>query len=239
MASKESWSFEIQALYEAFPIRIDKREIRGLLLDPVPPGDRPGEIIANLSIISLDDGPDFDALSYSWSAWKQPVEEQDTKNRSQVGFFSDIRTAISSVQAFLFHGRVSWSKPVKGLEGTTQRFIRLSESVKFPIGENCWQALFHHRNQMLSYRPIWVDAICINQKDNVEKATQLSLMRDIYKFASTTYVWLGPSTKQTDRAIYYLSSNWIRKQLERGQILIPAIQMMWTTRKTPDSCFLE
>lgn len=40
---------------------------------------------------------------------------------------------------------------------------------------------------------IWIDAICINQSDDEEKARQVLYMRDIYAQAEETLVWLGPS----------------------------------------------
>jgi hypothetical protein len=40
--------------------------------------------------------------------------------------------------------------------------------------------------------PLWIDAICINQQDNAEKATQIPLMGRIYANAASALVWLGP-----------------------------------------------
>ncbi|OTB18706.1 hypothetical protein K445DRAFT_19310 [Daldinia sp. EC12] len=40
-------------------------------------------------------------------------------------------------------------------------------------------------------RMIWVDAICINQEDDKEKARQIPFMRQIYRSASSVLVWLG------------------------------------------------
>lgn len=39
---------------------------------------------------------------------------------------------------------------------------------------------------------IWVDQICINQKDTVERSQQVQLMHTIYKNATEVCVWLGP-----------------------------------------------
>jgi hypothetical protein len=38
---------------------------------------------------------------------------------------------------------------------------------------------------------IWIDALCINQSDNVEKAIQVPLMGSIYTNARQVIVWLG------------------------------------------------
>jgi hypothetical protein len=42
-------------------------------------------------------------------------------------------------------------------------------------------------------KTIWIDAICIGQKDKNDKARQIPLMPKIYENASQVIVWLGPS----------------------------------------------
>jgi hypothetical protein len=44
---------------------------------------------------------------------------------------------------------------------------------------------------------VWADALCINQRDSIEKTTQVQLMRDIYRAASQVIIWLGPSSPET------------------------------------------
>ncbi len=58
-----------------------------------------------------------------------------------------------------------------------------------------------HLRQPDSQRLLWVDALCINQKDLDEKAHQIKLMRPIYALASGVVLWLGPATDQTDAAM--------------------------------------
>lgn len=71
---------------------------------------------------------------------------------------------------------------------------------EFPITKNCDDAL---RSLRALYGPItiWVDAICINQKDEEEKTNQIQLMQEIYTWAHTVYAWLGNGNEQTDRAM--------------------------------------
>jgi hypothetical protein len=46
---------------------------------------------------------------------------------------------------------------------------------------------------------IWIDAICINQKDNEEKSVQVPLMQRIYGRASKVIMWLGlPSSENSN-----------------------------------------
>lgn len=43
------------------------------------------------------------------------------------------------------------------------------------------------------YKPrvIWIDAVCTNQKDDVEKFDQIALMSEIYAYAQRGLIWLG------------------------------------------------
>lgn len=47
----------------------------------------------------------------------------------------------------------------------------------------------------------WVDGLCINQEDILEKNHQVGLMSRIYSQAFSTVVWLGPSTLSSDKAV--------------------------------------
>jgi hypothetical protein len=58
------------------------------------------------------------------------------------------------------------------------------------IGRNLYDALMHIQHDQQP-RTLWVDAICINQRDNAEKSKQVLRMRDIYTSAVKTLMWLG------------------------------------------------
>ncbi|KAF2266028.1 HET-domain-containing protein [Lojkania enalia] len=45
---------------------------------------------------------------------------------------------------------------------------------------------------------IWIDSICINQGDEVEKKSQVARMGDIYLRAKLTMAWLGPAADGSD-----------------------------------------
>lgn len=56
----------------------------------------------------------------------------------------------------------------------------------------------------LSYPRIWVDAICINQTDHVEKAHQVARMAQIYARARRVIVWLGEHENESRLAMQLL-----------------------------------
>jgi len=68
------------------------------------------------------------------------------------------------------------------------------------IGHNLACALRHLRYPNAT-RTLWVDALCINQKDEKERNDQVKRMGLIYKLASRVIVWLGPEEKNSKLSI--------------------------------------
>jgi hypothetical protein len=64
-------------------------------------------------------------------------------------------------------------------------------------------SLYEALHELQSDEPtqIWVDAICINQNDDLEKSEQVKQMTEIYKAATSVFAWLGPSANDSDEAI--------------------------------------
>jgi hypothetical protein len=69
-----------------------------------------------------------------------------------------------------------------------------------PVGENLYAALAHLRDRSIE-RTIWIDAICINQRDSEEKGQQVQSMAKIYSKASRVIVWLGGATPDSGQAL--------------------------------------
>ena len=63
---------------------------------------------------------------------------------------------------------------------------------------NLHAALLHLRDGLLE-RIMWIDAICINQKDSVEKGRQVQFMAEIYASANRVIVWLGEASSDSDQ----------------------------------------
>ncbi|KAI0096391.1 heterokaryon incompatibility protein-domain-containing protein [Nemania sp. FL0031] len=68
------------------------------------------------------------------------------------------------------------------------------------VTKNLDSALRHLRYTDRS-RFLWVDAICINQLNDVEKGPQVSRMSEIFRSAARVVVWLGPAENNSDRAM--------------------------------------
>ncbi|RYP40497.1 hypothetical protein DL767_001626 [Monosporascus sp. MG133] len=60
----------------------------------------------------------------------------------------------------------------------------------FRLTQSAYKLLLARRS-FWRQRWIWIDAICINQQDEVEKSTQVRLMQEIYKKASQVVVFPG------------------------------------------------
>ncbi|KAL1634317.1 hypothetical protein SLS56_002327 [Neofusicoccum ribis] len=91
--------------------------------------------------VSLDDGPQFEAVSYTWGS-NEPAAK-----------------------------------------------IAIREGGKIPITKNLLEALPRLADASHTHF-LWIDQICINQKDVKERGNQVKLMREVYKDAFATYIWL-------------------------------------------------
>lgn len=108
---------------------------------------------ASLFVTSLDDAPEYEALSYTWG------------------------------------------NPQKS------SLIYLNK-VPFQVTQNLAAAL--EKLQRTEPRILWIDAICINQKDPCERSDQVTKMRTIYAQASAVLVWLGNHSQHSTLAFSLL-----------------------------------
>ena len=66
--------------------------------------------------------------------------------------------------------------------------------------EACLRALRRKRYVQDGWK-FWIDAICINQKDVIERAGEVKRMREIYTKAWTPIIWLGEQVESSDDAL--------------------------------------
>jgi hypothetical protein len=73
-----------------------------------------------------------------------------------------------------------------------------------PVTQNLYDALKYLR-QPDKERIMWIDAICINQKNDAERSRQVGIMKDIYKKAMHVVIWLGKETAEDADAFALLN----------------------------------
>ncbi|KAN0089924.1 Heterokaryon incompatibility protein (HET) domain containing protein [Hyaloscypha variabilis] len=94
-----------------------------------------------------------------------------------------------------------------------RRAMQLGSSARmFSATENLIVALRHLRYPDRT-RTLWVDALCINQKDEREKSLQVGIMGSIYRQAERVLIWLGPARDQSDLVFRYINDlfAWIQR----------------------------
>ncbi|CAN8105161.1 unnamed protein product [Discula destructiva] len=97
-----------------------------------------------------------------------------------------------------------------GTEMSTGAGIALNGGARRPITRNLQLALEHLCEGDKPLK-IWIDALCINQKDLAEKSHQITLMKDIYSRAESTCIWLGPSADNSDEAMAVIGELYAEK----------------------------
>ena len=127
----------------------------------------------------------------------------------------------------------TWGEPIFSAS------IECFSKGQLPITENLSKALFHMRFAD-RIRVLWVDAICINQQDLVERSHQVTLLRDTFERAENVIVWLGEDAGDASeafeilRTIYSSSSDYIYildlVNSERGKALRKLLGRSWFRR---------
>jgi hypothetical protein len=117
-------------------------------------------------------------------------------------FADDIHCSLSKVS-------LNESPPYEALSyvwgaGGSRRHIFL-DGLRTPVTRNLEIALRNLRHVSQS-RVLWVDAICINQRDIPERNIQVIHMGDVYKSASRVIAWLGEEDEDSNLACDALES---------------------------------
>jgi hypothetical protein len=73
-------------------------------------------------------------------------------------------------------------------EPTAEKNITIS-GLLCPVTPNLYAAL--RRLRLTTKCSVWIDQLCINQQDNDERATQVAMMREIYRTCSRCLIWFG------------------------------------------------
>lgn len=112
---------------------------------------------------------------------------------------------------------------------------------RFYVRENLWYALrqllqLKHREQYF-----WIDAICINQNDDQERAHQVNMMRDIFASADKTIAWLGLSDSNSRLVMNAIrdpsgtsegrNDEWVIQKAVESIVQRPYFERMWVIQE--------
>lgn len=103
------------------------------------------------------------------------------------------------------------------------------KNLPMPLGANLEAAIRHLRPEVSdpsASRILWIDVICINQRDTIESNHQVGLMKDIYSSARQVLIWLGPADKKTDFGVEVLQSGHIQLE-ENMRFTIALDDLIW------------
>jgi hypothetical protein len=206
------------ALYES----LLANQVRVLILDPA--SDRGHPITCTLKTISLGNPTSsgftplpFEALSYVWGS--PAVTSEITVN----GHVQTVRVnLVKALRGLRRRGKMS--KVRKG--GLREKVLNSVWSSKQKQEEQRVKrsrTFDHHdwsKEQLDDFgdlaaildsddgrRVLWIDAICINQKDNKERTVQVRLLSRIYRNAARVVVWLGEGDAEIDRTVEWMKDN--------------------------------
>lgn len=176
----------------------DGPHIRLLVLEPGSLTDR-GPLRARIKTAPLSARPQYAALSYAWGEntprhilvvcnEKARDDEDDDDEDDDVDDFEAWRRHQVRQQERGRHG--DRAPAGNGARVLQEECDEPEQCYALPITANLYSAL---RFLRLPDAPLvlWVDAVCIDQRNNNERSSQVALMGRIYSLAERVLVWLG------------------------------------------------
>jgi hypothetical protein len=143
---------------------------------------------------------DLDDATTSRTSWRHPTEGLDGSAYEGKSDGFDLPT-LPTYEALSY----TWGSTDNPIEAYVEHapgapIEGQSRPTTIQIGQNVTEALRHLRYKDKT-RTLWIDAICINQKDMAERNDQVKRMDKIYKFAERVVVWLGPESPSSGLAM--------------------------------------
>jgi hypothetical protein len=97
----------------------------------------------------------------------------------------------------------TWGSPIEQhdnhVSSAAVHFIYCNNK-RHQVTENLFHALVQFR--AFGWKgPFWIDAVCIDQGNLIERNTQVLMMGDIYAKSRNVVIWLGESDSETEEAI--------------------------------------
>ncbi|KAI0107914.1 HET-domain-containing protein [Hypoxylon sp. NC0597] len=132
-------------------------------------------------------------------------EQSPSSSESLLVFEFETRNVVDSKSQYSALS-YTWGHPVLVDFKDDMSHAVICNGQRMPIGLNLNDALQHiYVESGIAPPLLWVDAICINQSDLVERANQVRLMTTIYFNAGNVVVWLGKDDSDAHEAHALLS----------------------------------
>ena len=206
------------------------------------PGRDSDLIRCTLENLSWDDNPEYETLSYVWgpdqlyasimlngrpflvrrTLWfalyylrgnrgtKTRTLREDEAIHSAISPENDLVAQVTNTKA-KFKSAVSRGKAKLGW--SSERLEELS-SLESDVGRiSVRQQRLADKSKSSSGRIVWIDAICINQDDILERNVQVQMMGMVYEKAKCVLIWLGEDPSNDRAALkYFRDLNELAKQ---------------------------
>lgn len=178
--------------------KINDDHIRLLVIYP-PRKNKHDEIECALQPFKFD-GPDTDippyqALSYYWGE-EDPIHKLKLRDISPQEHQDKETTSV-------LNGQVQAKETTTPLE-RWKRIARAATETTFGndfyVRKNLLDALFHLR-QPKGTITVWIDALCIDQSNILERNVQVRRMKSLYNKAGNVIIWLGKGNEETKRVM--------------------------------------
>lgn len=180
--------------YKYTPLPPGTDQIR--LLTLLPASDENEEISVSLQNIETKEAErQYETLSYVWGSQDNPetisVATQERRH-SLTDWWRKRRWRKSK-------GSPTDTSPGAGSK-EDDTSLPEHNGAPFPVTKNLAVALRHLRLRDAP-RTLWIDAICIDQKNIPEKSEQVAKMARIYSSSKRVVIWLGPASPDSDLAM--------------------------------------
>lgn len=157
---------------------------------------------ASIRVLQLEPAADHDAPLFASLQHIQivkPPEDSSMTSYQHPSAMSSVTSLLDTTQVEYEAISYAWglSPPTArlGMSGfSPPTFLQIS-----PIVDTMLRHLRHQYRQ----RCVWIDALCINQKDLEEKGGQVNFMGEIYRQAKGIVIWVGPPANLHDNMTHF------------------------------------
>lgn len=155
----------------------------------------------------MTDDDEYDTFSYCWGDQRETSQLQVSVVSNKAGSYEVLRVDIESHR---------------------NGFINIGSNLR---------SLLEELRRRKHTRFVWIDAICINQANDIEKRMQIPLMRDVFQYAGGGYVWLGQASFEETMAMRMLPA--VAERLYTAStnksLIIPGKEETFTGNDIPSS----